>query len=446
MPLSRLSGSRSFWMVNCIVLAMLCGCSRDSAPATEAAAKSKAIPVKTVAVVQEDVRRTSLQPATVHPYYRAEIRAKVSGYVGKVLADIGDVVEEGATLAVIDVPEMAKQRQVLEARIVRHQSEEKRATAGVDLATANVKSAEANLSQVKSEMSKADASLAAVEAEFKRTNDLVERQSLERRMLDEVRKKRDSEIANKQAAASAIQSAQAQVVVAEAKRVSARADLDAAKADTLIAKRQLEELDVLVGYATLKAPFAGLVTERTADPGNLVRESSEVGKGQPLFVISHVSKVRVHIPIPEADAPLVNRGDAVTLRFPSFPADQPLEAKVTRVTGDLDPSTRTMLVEAEIDNQNNKLMPGMFGEASIALTTHVAANMLPARAIRFSETGEAYVYVVGTDQTVTVTPITTGLDNGHSIEVKEGVEAGQQVIDAHLKRFETGQKVMLVRN
>lgn len=430
-------------IVSC-VLFVLSGCSGDAPVAREAS--KKPVPVKTVSVVQEDVKRTMMQPATVHPYYRAEVRAKVSGYVKEVKADIGDCVEAGTTLAVIAVPEMDKQRQIIEARITRYEFEEKRAEAGVGLAGANVRSAEAKLAQAKSEMSRAEASLAAMEAEFNRTRDLVQRQSLESRVLDEVRKKRDSELANKEATASAINSAEAEVAVAEAQKASAQADLQAAEAETAIARRELEELDILMAYAILKAPFSGMVTARTVDPGNLVRESSEVGRGQPLFVISQVARVRVHIPVPEADAALVSRGDAITLRFPSFPAEEPVEATVTRLSGDLDPSTRTMLVEAEIENTDNKLLPGMFGEASITLSTKVATNMLPARAVRFSESGEAYVYIVGGDQTVTVTPVTTGFDNGHSIEVKQGIEPGQQVIDAHLKRFESGQKVTLVQN
>ncbi len=71
--------------------------------------------------------------------------------------------------------------------------------------------------------------------------------------------------------------------------------------------------------------------------------------------------------------------------------------------------------------------------------------MLPARAIRFDESGEAYVYVVDDDATVTIASVDTGMDQGHSIEVKSGVVAGQQVIDAHLKRFTSGQRVALVQ-
>ena len=404
----------------------------------------KPTPVKAVVVTEQPVQRTTTQPATIHSWYRAEIRARVSGYVREVKADIGDYVEEGAVLATIAVPEMEKQREIINARISRHQSEERRARAGVELAEANITSSEAKLAQAKSELLRVEASLAAAESEFKRVEDLVQRRSLEDRLLVEARKKRDSERAAKDVAASAIQAAEADVTVAKAKKNSAKADVDAAEAETLIARRQLDELDVLISYATLKAPFAGVVTARHVHPGNLVRETNEVGNGQPLLVVSQISKVRVHIPVPEADAAYVRAGDNVTLNLPSFSAEGPVDVKVKRVAGDLDPSTRTMLVEAEMENPDNKLLPGMFGEASIHLGAKTALAMLPARAVRFKENGDAYVYVIDDDNTVKVTAVTTGHDNGHAIEMTSGVAVGERVIDAHLQRFQTDQKVTLL--
>ncbi|HBN77552.1 MAG TPA: efflux RND transporter periplasmic adaptor subunit [Planctomycetaceae bacterium] len=437
-------------LIHCALMLQICliagyGCTASPAVSLDEE-PAKAIAVKTVAVVQEDIPLTTFQPATVHAYYRAEIRAKISGYVKELKVDIGDVVQAGETLAIIDVPEMEKQRLIHQARITRNESEEARASAGVQLAQANVQSAEAKLEQAKSEMSRADAALAAIEAEFSRTQDLVDRQSLESRMLDEVRKKRDSERANKQAMQSAIISAEANVNVAQAKTTSAQADLKAAQAETEIARRQLEELEVLLAYSNLKAPFAGVVTQRTVDPGDLVREGNEVGQGSPLFVVSQVEKLRVQIPVPEADAAFASRGDTVTLTFPSFSGEKSMELSITRIAGALDPSTRTMLVEAELENKEGKYLPGMFGQASISLNTKVAANMLPARAIRFDESGQAYVYVIDENQQVTVIDITTGIDNGNFIEVQSGLDAGQVVIDAHLKRFKTGQKVELIAN
>jgi HlyD family secretion protein len=426
-------------------LIALPGCPQD-APIRQNKGASKRVPVKTVSVVQGDFERVTVQPATIHPFYSAEIWARTSGYVAELRADIGDVVKKGAVLAVIDAPEMLKQREILEARLGRYQAEEESAEAGIDLADADVRSAEARFVQAQSQMHSANASLTAAEAEFERTRDLVQRKSLESRVLDEVRKRRDSSLANRESVTSAVKSADADIAVAKAKLAAATADLQAAKADTTIAKKQLDELDVLIQYTSLKAPFDDIVTERSIDPGDLVRDGNTEQSGPPLFVLNQVNKVRIHVAVPESDAALVNRGDSLALSFPFFRGETTIDATVTRVSGSLDPSTRTMLVEAEIGNTDGKLIPGMFGQATINLSAKVAANTLPSRAIRFDESGKAYVYAVDDDETVSVIDVSTGLDDGLSIEILSGVEPGQRVIDNHLKRFTTGQKVRLLSN
>jgi RND family efflux transporter MFP subunit len=394
--------------------------------------------------MQQEVQRTTVQPATVHAFYKAKIRAKVSGYVQELRVDIGDHVQAGDPLLVIDVPELVKQRQIMDAKVRRAEAEEARAEAGILLATANVRAASARLDQAKSEMNRVEASLAAAEAEFERTSDLVQRQSLERRMLDEVRKKRDTELAAKQSVESAIVSAEADVTVAEAKLTSAKADLDAAKSDSKIAQGQLEEVEVLLDYTTLKAPFTGVITSRDVDPGDLVLAESDSTKGPSLLTVSQVDKVRIQTPVPEADAALVNPGDVMSLSFPSFPDEAPLEATVSRRSGSLDPQTRTMLVEAEVDNPDMKLLPGMFGQATIKIGKALASNVLPARAVRFDTEGNAFVYAVGEQETIEIVPVTTGIDDGTTIEIRSGIEAGQQVVDAHLRRLASGQKVMVL--
>lgn len=412
--------------------------------ATKSDEGSRVVAVEAVAVAETEIEQTTLQPATVRAYFRSEIRPKVSGYLSEINADIGDVVKAGDPLAQIDIPEMAKQRLIIEARIVRKQAEEKRAESGVKLAEARVLSAEARLAEAESEMSSVEASLAAAEAEFTRTKDLVERGSLQDRMLDEVRKKRDSQRAAKQAVRSSIESAKAEVIVAQAQRNAAAADFDAARAETEIAQRELEEMDVMIGYSTITAPISGVISKRSAEPGDLVGDASQGSGTAPLFVINQIDKVRVHIPVPESDAARINPGDKVTLTFPSFQNEPPVEAEVTRTTGSLDASTRTMLVEVVLENEQGKFLPGMFGQASIVFSTKIAANVLPSRAVRFNEAGDAYVYVIGDDETVSVTAVETGFDDGKSIEIRSGLTSGQRVIDAHLKRFSDGQKVAVL--
>ncbi len=326
------------------------------------------------------------------------------------------------------------------AQVDRQLAEEEKAKAGIDLAKANVQAAEAMTAEAKSNLQQVEASLAAVEAEFLRTADLVKRGSMQPRILDEVRKKRDSEAAGKVAVTSAIESAMANVNVAKSRLAAAQADLKFAAAETVIQQRQIEEIDELIKYATLTAPFAGVVTKRNVSPGDLVSERSS---GAPLFVISQLDKVRIHISVPENEAAQVDRGDSISLVFPSFPAEEPMTVTVTRSTASLDPSTRTMLVEAEVANTDGKLMPGMFGQASITLSTKLASNMLPARAVRFDETGNAYVYVVSSEE-VSVVPVTTGIDDGNTIEIVSGLQSGQTVIDAHLQRFKDGQMVRVL--
>lgn len=419
----------------------LSGCSRTTLSedtGVTAPTVTKPVAVRTVAVTQEEVRKTTNQPATIHAFHETAIHPRVSGYLSMVNADIGDVVKVGSTLAVVAVPEMVEQREIFVAEIDRKKAEEDRARAGIELTQAGVTAAKARLEQARSELKSVDASLAAAEAEFRRTSDLVERRSLEPRILDEVRKKRDSEVARKAALTSAVGSADAEVKVAESGEAAAVADLKAAAAETNVAEQRLKELDVRLKFATITAPYDGVVTKRTAEPGALVSESET---NPPLFVISQVDKVRVRISVPERDAAFVNPGDSVSLSFPLF-SEEGLTASISRTSGHLDSETRMMLVEALIENKDGKLIPGMFGQAQISLASS-PSSVLPARAVRFTETGDAYVYAV-TDGEVSVISITTGTDDGSTIEIVSGVKPGQKVIDAHLQRFTDGQLVNLL--
>ncbi|MCR9198024.1 MAG: efflux RND transporter periplasmic adaptor subunit [Planctomycetaceae bacterium] len=414
---------------------MTAGCTKPSGQAV--APKTIApVRVKTVSLTTSESRRTTSQPATVHALHTASIRPRVAGYLDQVLVDIGDVVEDGQPLAVIDVPEMKKQAAVLDARVAQRQAMETAARAGVKLASANVEATKAKLEQARSELQSVEASLAAATAEFKRTKDLVDRRSLEARVLDEVRKKRDSELARQAAVTSAVTSASAEVKVAAARQSAAEAELVTAIAETKIATSEREELDVHLGFATLQAPFHGVVTMRHAEPGDLVGSD----ESQVLFVISQIDRVRVRTAIPERDAAFVNRGDSVALSFPSFPGQEALAASVTRTTSGLDPSTRMMTVEMEMDNPGSRLLPGMFGRAEIELDVIDSMAALPARAVRFTEKGEPYVYVVADGQ-VSRVDVVTGADTGEVIQIVSGLNPGQSVIDAHLQRFQDGQKV-----
>ena len=336
-----------FLVVGCTAL-LLCGagCKNRGPILKPSESAERLVRVKTVAVVQKEVTKSTKQPATIVPYYETQIRSKVEGYVSAVNVDMGDVVKAGQSLARIDVPEMQSQRDAALAQVALLQAKEKEASAGVALAKATVQAAKARLEQSRSQLLEKEALFAATDAEFNRTQELVRRGSLQERLLDEATKNRESAKASQAAVLSSVQSAEAEVGVAEAKQLGTAALLESAVAETQVASKKLEELEVMLGYSNITAPFDGVISARHANLGELIGGDASTGK--PLFVLERTSVVRVQVAIPEVQAPFVQVGDKLALEFPSFASERPVEASVTRLSGSLDQGTRTLMVEAEL--------------------------------------------------------------------------------------------------
>ena len=241
---------------------------------------------------------------------------------------------------------------------------------------------------------------------------------------------------------AALQSAVAAVTVAREKAAVAEAAVKAAAAQTDVVRKELEELATMMQYAILKAPFRGVVTQRHVDPGDLVRNIQDASESsrEPLFEIAQVDRVRLRIAIPETEAPLARVGNAVSLKLRSLP-DREFEGKISRMSRRLDESTRTMLVEVDMSNVEGLLIPGMYGEATVTLQTTPDALVVAATAVRFDETGNSSVYVVGADNTINVVAVTTGYDDGRQIQILSGLDASDRVAGGMLGRFKTGQKV-----
>ena len=429
-----------------VLFASCAGCSTQATMSAQAeeSEDQDLVTVKAVSPERTSLSRTTTQPATIHAYYHAEVYAKVSGYLEELNADIGDQVDAGTVLGTIAVPEMVKSREKQEATIRRLQAEEKRAAAEITVAEANIESAQAALEQARADVGGTDAQLKAHGIEYERVNDLVENKAVAARLRDESLERYESAQATKLAAEAAVGSASADLGVARAKLEAARADLDTTRALTDVALKELEELDALMSYATLRSPFEGVVTERHADPGDLIRNapSSSGPDSPPLFVIAELDKVRVRITVPENQAPWANEGDAVTLVVPALP-DRKFEGKIDRIARSLDQSTRTMTVEADLPNPDRVLLPGMYGEATIELDKKAGALILPAGAVRYDEEGNSRVYVVDENNTITVAEVSTGFDDGKRIEILSSLDENARVIDAMVGRLAPGQSVRI---
>ena len=142
----------------------------------------------------------------------------------------------------------------------------------------------------------------------------------------------------------------------------------------------------------------------------------------------------------ERDARGVHAGKAVTLNLQAMPG-RVFQGRVTRTSGSLDQSTRTLLVEVDLPNPKDEILPGMYGEATIPLEETKDAVILPAKAVHRDEQGHGFVYVVNDEGIVHKTAVTTGLDNGIDLEIRGPLRGGERIADATVAYLKDGQKV-----
>lgn len=428
----------SSWLASIVLLTVAIGCDQPVATPVAKPAITRSVP--TIAVSTQSIERTATQPATVHAFHEARVFAKASGYVSKLNVDIGSKVKAGDVLAVIDVPEMVAQLGREEASIRRLTAGVTQAEAQVAVAKASLVAADSTRQQAVADEQRADAQLKADEAEHQRVADLVKQRAVADRLLDEATNRLDAARAAKSSVTAKTAAAAAQVEVAKALQAAAEADLLAAKADVEVGKMRLVELNALLGYAELRSPFDGVVVQRLVELGDLVRNSQNNATTKPLFMIAQTNKVRIRVAIPERDVPLANIGDSASITLQALPGET-FTGSIARLSGGLEQSTRTMLVEIDLPNEDGKLIPGMFGQATILLEARADQVALPASAVRYDEQGRSYVYVVDGNETIQVVDVETGVDDGHQIEITSGLTGRERVVGPLLRRLSAGQKV-----
>jgi len=204
--------------------------------------------------------------------------------------------------------------------------------------------------------------------------------------------------------------------VKAAARETAAASLDAERANV----RRLQEL---VAFQRVAAPFAGTVTERTVDVGDLIVAGSG---GQPLFHMAQTDKLRVYVRVPEPDALGVAPGQTATLTSPASPG-RVFAAKVITTSKAISTTSRTLLTELEVDNSQHHLLPYSYGELSLNENESDPALTLPSNTVLFRAQG-LQVGVVRPDGTVELRSVQVGRDFGQSIEILGGVTPADRVI------------------
>jgi RND family efflux transporter MFP subunit len=218
----------------------------------------------------------------------------------------------------------------------------------------------------------------------------------------------------------------------------------AAATASLVASNQanVERLRRLAGFERVTAPYAGVITARETDVGALINAGS--GLGPELFRIADISRLRVYVQVPQAYAGLIATGSTAGLQFPEHPG-KTYPAAVVRTAHALDPQSRTLLVELDVDNAAEELFPGSFTEVHFKLPAAAGrAGRLSGNTLLFRAEG-LRVAVVGPDNRVTLKPITLGRDFGGSVEVATGLSPNDRVIINPPAAVQTGDVVRIAQ-
>lgn len=213
-----------------------------------------------------------------------------------------------------------------------------------------------------------------------------------------------------------------------------------AKANLAAADANVHRLEQMESFKNVYAPFSGVLTRRTVDPGALINSGAQAA-GRELFDIARVDPLRVYVSVPQAYAPMIKVGMKATVTLQEFPGQKFLGA-VVRTADAIDPATRTLNTEVDVPNKDGKLLPGSFGQVHFATGTSVQRITIPVNAMLFRAEGPQ-VAIVDKNSKVHLHPITIGRDFGATLEILGGVDESDQIIINPSDSLEEGQPVHL---
>ncbi len=341
---------------------------------------ARAQAVETAKVTAQSTARVIPLPAELLPYQAAALSARVSGFVETVSVDRGATVRQGQLLARLSVPELAAQSAQAQSQVLL---------------------AESRLAEVQSRLTTATSALERL----------------------------------KRAAATPGTVAGLDVIKSEEDVTAARAALQTQVQAVEGAKAALNAVRALEAYRTIVAPFAGRITERLVHPGALVGPTTG-----PLLRIEQTSRLRLVVPVPEHSLGSVTMGRVLNFRVPAHPG-RTFTAKLARSAGSLDARTRTMTIEADVDNGADALSPGMFPDVAWPIERDSPGMLVPATAVVTTTERTFVIRVVGGKaEWVTVKK---GAVVGDQLEVIGALKPGDVVVKRGTDEIRNGSPIKI---
>lgn len=392
-------GCRKAWLAGLAVIisAALSSCARDSPEASAAAPATPEVGV--VKVVKIPLGRSLTVSSELVPFQQIDVYAKESGFVQQLNVDYGSRVKKGDVMAVLEIPE-------LQDTLTEDQAE--------------IRDARSQVDRTQEELSRVQAQQNVTHLEYTRLNGVAKSQPglVAQQEVDD---REGTDLA-----------AQAQVAATKASLQSAQSQLQRAQA-------KLKHDQALYDYASITAPFDGVVTERYANYGTLMQSGiNSSTQALPLVQLSEDDLFRLVIPVPESYVPSIHIGDAVEVQVPALHRTFP--GNVTRFSVDVAYDTRTMHTEVDVPNPQRILVPGEYAEATLKIDQTGPVIAVPPEAVNI-EGDMRSVWVVTPSGKAEKRTITLGVETPNDIQVLSGVSAGEMVAVGDRSSLRPGETV-----
>ncbi len=375
-----------------LLVAFPVGCRRSDPNNKSAEARSeqgKTAGISLIHPERRDIRMMVVQPGTIEAFETTPIYSRIAGYVQEYRYNIGDHVKEGDTLIDMWIPDLVQTQAQKLAAVHRAEVQIDVTQSVLRAAEAKLRTTEARIVSAKAGVKRAQASYTRWESEYKRLEVLVAQRVLDVQVRDETYRQYEEAAAARDQAEALVSETTADRDMAIANRDKARVDVEAARADLGVAWADERESKVNVEYGQIKAPYAGVITQRNVSPGDYLQPGGGTNN-RPLFVLEQIDPVRVFVGVPELASFFIHENDTAIIRFQAL-AGATREGKVVRSGFSLNPATRTLQTEIDVANSDGHLRPGWYVTVTITVDRKQVWT-LPSSAIGF-QGQQNYIYL-----------------------------------------------------
>lgn len=409
------------------VLLAGCGSKTTANINVNTRAEAQPVDVTTVQAVVKPIPTYFEATGTLASDESTDVAPSVAGKILEVNFDVGSYVNKGDVLVRLDPRDAQIRLEQAQAQVQQQERAVEQAIAGLRQAQARLGVGDGqtfnieNFSQVKT----VKANLKLAEQELARSERLLESGDISRAVVDQKRAQRDALIGQ-------LDEARSNAAVSVKAITSAEAQVGAAKAGVAAARTQVDSARKAVSDTAIFAPISGFVSDRVADPGEYISPSAPNAK---IATIMRTSTLRLRIDVPEASIGKVNMGQGITLQTTAYP-DRNFAGTVARVLPGLNPTARTLTVEAEVANTDGLLKPGQFATVRITQSAPENAVMIPAAAVKTE--GDINKVFIVKDGAAREHIVQLGLLENDLIQIKSGVAEGEMVAVTNINTLTDG--------